>query len=773
MSALDRDVPRRPQPIGRSLVLFALGWLAFTWPWLFGFVTIPWDAKAHFYPQIVAFTRALQDGESPFWLPFVFSGHPQIADPQSLIFSPYALLALVTDAPSFTLVDTTTFVILGLGAVAVIFGFRDRGWHWAGAVVAALVFAFGASAAWRVQHLTQVMSLAMAAMTYLFLSRALARSSYLYAALASVTGALMLVNRDQVALVAAYLMVGMVFVTWAGARRPLAAIARSIAPLSVGAILGLGLIAMPILMSAAFGAQSNRPSIDFAGAGGGSLHPVHLLTLFFADLYGSSGPMEEVWGPPSFTWNWTGLFLAQNMYVLYIGAVPVLALVAVGIVQGALWHREVRGFTVAAALVLLYALGWYTPLFWLAYEFLPGIDLFRRPADVTFLFGALFGVLAGYCVHLLASGEVPIMRRWQWTVAIGLVFGAVVWAIGLAVWFERATTKALVPLVTGVVCLSLGTFILAAARRWGTTAPIAITLLLVTATAADLIWNNGPTPSTAMPPAYHDVLRPETRDPVMAELRTRTEATRSETRRDRVELVGLGFLWPNATLVHGLEHTLGYNPLRVGLYSRTVGAIDTVGTPEQRQFPPSFPSYRSDLANMLGLRWIVTPEPIEAIDRRLRPGALPLIARPGGRYLYENTEALPRVVLATNARPVDQRAILEGGEWPIVDYTRTVLLEGQDHPPETTTPGRARLVRYRNTEVIVEAAAPPGGGWVVLFDPWHPWWFADVDGAPAEVLRANVAFRAVRVPEGQSRVRFVFRPIAGLLTELRSRLARS
>lgn len=773
MSALDRDAPRRPRPIGRSLLLFGLGWFAFTWPWLFGYVTIPWDAKAHFYPQIVALARAVQGGESPFWLPFVFSGHPQIADPQSLIFSPYALLALVTDEPSFVLVDATTFGILGAGAVAVIFGFRDRGWHWAGAVIAALVFAFGASAAWRVQHLTQVMSLAMAAITYLFLSRALVRRSYLYAALAGVTGALMLLNRDQVALIAAYLMIAAIIVHWASARRPFTAIARSVAPLSLGAILGLGLVALPALMSAMFGTQSNRPSIDFVGAGGGSLHPVHLLTLFFADLYGSSGPMEELWGPPSFVWNWTGLFLAQNMYVLYVGAVPILAVLILGLVQGALWAREVRGFTIATIFVLLYALGWYTPLFWLAYEFLPGIDLFRRPADVTFLLGGLLGVLAGYCVHRLLTRDPSALRPWQQAIAFGLVGGGILWAVGLAVWFDRAMTKALVPLITGVACLSIGALVIIAARRWAAVAPVPIALLLIAATAADLIWNNGPTPSTAMPPSYHDVLRPETRDPVIAELRARTEATRSETRRDRVELVGLGFLWPNATLVHGLEHTLGYNPLRIGLYSRAVGAIDTVGIPEQRQFPPSFPSYRSDLANMLGLRWIVTPEPIEVIDRRLRPGALPLIGRPGGRYLYENNEALPRVVLATNSRPVDQRAILERGEWPIVDYTRTVLLEGQDHPPEVTTPGRARLVRYRNTEVIVEATAPSGGGWVVLFDPWHPWWFADVDGAPADILRANVAFRAVRVPEGQSRVRFVFRPLTGLIGDLRARFGRS
>ena len=81
----------------------------------------------------------------------------------------------------------------------------------------------------------------------------------------------------------------------------------------------------------------------------------------------------------------------------------------------------------------------------------------------------------------------------------------------------------------------------------------------------------------------------------------------------------------------------------------------------------------------------------------------------------------------------------------------------------------ARLVSYRNTEIVAEADAPQGG-WLVLNDVFHPWWFAEVDGLPAPMLRANVLFRAVAVPPGRHRVRFVFRPFAGLLAQLREAL---
>ena len=58
------------------------------------------------------------------------------------------------------------------------------------------------------------------------------------------------------------------------------------------------------------------------------------------------------------------------------------------------------------------------------------------------------------------------------------------------------------------------------------------------------------------------------------------------------------------------------------------------------------------------------------------------------------------------------------------------------------------------------------GGFVVLNDVWHPWWSAFVDDLPAEVLRANVIFRAVQVPAGHYRVRFVFRPLRGALDQV-------
>ena len=85
-------------------------WLAFYWPWATGAVTIPWDGKAQFTPQIQFMAASFGRSEWPLWTPNVFAGHPQIADPQSMLFSPpFVLLALVDHSPGLWIIDSVVF----------------------------------------------------------------------------------------------------------------------------------------------------------------------------------------------------------------------------------------------------------------------------------------------------------------------------------------------------------------------------------------------------------------------------------------------------------------------------------------------------------------------------------------------------------------------------------------------------------------------------------------------------------------------------------------
>lgn len=750
---------------------FVIAWVILCWPWLSGSVTIPFDAKAHFQAQVEFLARAIHSGQSPFWNHNVFAGSPQVADPQSLIFSPAILLALLSPAPSFRMVDAFVLLHLLVAGFAVLMFFRDRGWHPAGGLLAALVFAFGASASWRVQHIGQIESLAFFAVAFWLTARMLQRNSAWAGVCAGLASGLMVLEPDQVAMLGGYVLIGMVVAHWLSGGW--VALRASLVPIALASLAGLAVITVPLLWTWLFAEATTRPEISLGVATSGSLHPASLLTAFVADLFGAKSPQVDFWGP-YLNPNWVkDLALSQNMAQVYIGALPMLLLIAPGLTRGWLWDRAIRPLTLLFLFMVLYALGRYTPLFEAAYDYLPGVKMFRRPADATFLIGALGAVLSGYVLHRMLTAENISFRR-DLAIGAAAVLAAVLGAILLS-RNEGHLGDAWQPVLAAVAWFGAAIILLLALQRWrGALGPVAAIALVTGVVASDLGANNGPNESTALPPQLYDVLRPTTRNQTIALLKQLTAQPAGSPRRDRVELLGMGFEWPNAGMIHGFDHTLGYNPLRLEDFSEAVGTGDGIARPADRKFTPLFPSYHSRLANLLGLRYIASPVPIEQVDHTLKSGDLKLLARTKQGFIYENPHALPRVQFVGGWALADFESMKLSGHWPETDPEQTVLLDTE--PPVATPEGPAavqaevKLVRYRNTVVEIEVTSP-AAGFVVLNDIWHPWWSAQVDGVDSEILRANVLFRAVQVPAGRHKVVFSFHPLSGAIAELEARLA--
>lgn len=778
-----------------ATVVVAGLWAIFALPWLTGRVTIPYDAKALFQAQLQFLASALHSGQSPAWNPHTFVGVPQIADPQSFIFSPALLLATLSSSPSFWLLDAYVFLLLGIGALSVLMLFRDQGWHPGGGAVAAICFAFGGSASWRMQHVGQIQSYAFFALTLWLLVRARGRGSVAWGAAAGLGAGLMLAEPDQVALLACYLLVIVVLVDWLRAPAPLQSARGDLLPLAAAAGVALLVAALPLTLTYLFVAGSNRPVIAFAEAARGSLNPASLLTLLVPDLYGIRDALHGYWGPYSETWDPRELTLSPNMSQLYMGALPCLLLIRGALSRGALRRPEIMGYTLAAVAALIYALGSSTPFFRLIFGLLPGVDLFRRPADGTFLLGGFLAVISGYVVHLWLSCELATQRwplRLEWLVVTVLLGAGAV----LAARHGRLAS-ALVPLAGALAMVLAAAALLAIPRGRLLAAGRLVAFLPAVMVGADLVLGNGPSESTGKPvDRSADALKSDTHNETIAFLSKYVRRKDGSAWRDRIEMAGVGFNWQNAAEAHGFDQTLGYNPLRTALVTDALGAGDYIAGPEQRTFSPLFPSYRCRLADLLGLRFIASPVPIGRLDRRLGNEDLNLLARTPDAYLYENPRALPRVIFAEQAMPADFDRILADGSWPEFDPRKTVLLDAAATPDVTVTlrpaprtpaaeqqsasleaaamsdlPREAEtvIVRYENTRIEVAVDAPRPG-YLVLGDVWHPWWAATVDGRASLIRRANVLFRAVAVPAGRHRVRFEFEPLAGAFADLSRRL---
>ena len=695
---------------GAAAAAFAVGWALFALPWLSGDVTVPWDAKAHFLPQLQFLAHALHTGQSQAWNHNVFAGSPQIADPQSLIFSPAFLLAYLEPEPSFRQLDLYCFLLLAVAGFSVLMFFRDRGWHPAGAIVAALATALGGSSIWRIQHIKQIETFAFFMLTLWLLARALERRSIFSGVLAGLAAAVMIVEPGQIALIGGYVLIGYTLNYWLSQPRFWVSVRQTMPALLSSGFVAAILAAGPILLSLLFILDSNRPEIPYKEAARGALHPGSLLTAAIPDLYSVSSNLPY-WGPASIWWPAEWLQLNENMGQVYIGVLPVLLLLAVGVFGKKLWRREIRFFSLAIAALLFYALGRYTVVFHWLYDYLPGVNMFRRPADATYALGAMTAIASGYFLHLLMTGdEAPSKTHGYWV--LGILAAVFATALGVAARHDHFY-EAIKPLLVSAALFGGGWLALQlsaqnAQRYVGLTVAGLAAFMTV-----DLAIGNGPNRSTAKPPSQYEELRADTKNETVAFLRAHLGQPANSVWRERVELVGLGFEWPNIGLIHNFDHVLGYNPVRLGEIVQAMGAAESVAEAKQRVFTPLFPSYRSTMADLLGLRYIAIDRPIETFDKKLRLGDMKLVARTSDGFIYENPRALPRVLFASSSQPANFDKLVADGRWPEFDPTQTVLLNGT--PPGVpavqgvhvalTNPAIA-LTAYKNTEVEIEVDSP-------------------------------------------------------------------
>ncbi|MGD8627307.1 MAG: YfhO family protein, partial [Anaerolineae bacterium] len=81
-------------------------------------------------------------------------------------------------------------------------------------------------------------------------------------------------------------------------------------------------------------------------------------------------------------------------------------------------------------------------------------------------------------------------------------------------------------------------------------------------------------------------------------------------------------------------------------------------------------------------------------------------------------------------------------------------------PASPAADERPPAVLRRGPDQVIIDVTMSQPGYLVLTDTHYPGWQATVDGAPAEILVANHAFRAVHLAAGEHVVEFIYAPIS-------------
>jgi hypothetical protein len=771
----DRVWSRREMLRSIGIVLLFGAAAAAIWP--LTNTVVPWDSKNHFYPMLRYLGAALEHGELPLWNPYHFSGHPSVADPQSLLFTPTMLLfAWLVPQPSMQLFDAVVFAHFLPGAIGVLLLFRRRGWRPAGAILAAMIFMLGGSASARLQHTGMIFSYGFFPLALWLLEEALDRRSYVFAVLFAAMAAMMTVGRDQVAFLCALTLIGAVLWRAWEAERRLAFLKSRAGVIVTAGVAGAALLAVPVILTIQLLMTSTRPSFGFGVAAMGSLPPASLATLFFSDIFGSLRATYDYWGP-----DWqsmaAGTWTDRATNYLFAGTVPALLLIWHGVAGGRLLAREFRFFLIVGLAAVVYAIGRYTPLFEIIFDRLPGVSLYRRPADATFIINFTFAFAAGYLLHRWLEEGSPKLAGLPRLTSAGLaalLLGAALAGALAYGWRGNHLSDALRHVALAAVVAGAAVTIIA---RGGGPRPrrAVIAALLVAFTAGELLWRNAASALNAEPAERYAVFRelPPEQLQGLQVLKKELAERNAKGERPRVEILGLGGAWQNASMVLGLEDTIGYNPLRLADYEKAVGPGENAVDPNLRHFPGTFRGYKCRLASLLGLEYLVLDRPIERLPRHFpRLVGTRLLYGSGTMWVYRLDAGAPRAYLATHLVPVDSETVLQQAELPdfdrlneaLVDETSVELLKGDYGLRDGATAadpavGSARITGYGRNEVVLSVETDRNSV-LVLHDIFYPGWEAFVDGKRQPILRANVLFRGVEVGPGRHIVEFRFRPLS-------------
>lgn len=220
------------------------------------------------------------------------------------------------------------------------------------------------------------------------------------------------------------------------------------------------------------------------------------------------------------------------------------------------------------------------------------------------------------------------------------------------------------------------------------------------------------------------------------------------------------FLVPEANLIYGIATPDGYEYLYLKRYVRFYEWL-TLRSSGIGPYIHPLHHFNKDAADFLNVKYLLTStfnESFEGVpgyqkkweDERYR--------------IYENMDAFPRAFLVHRGVYFsDEESAAEYLEANLHRLKSEVVLLGGRAPEETTESHEGtetvRFLRYEPHEVLLNARLE-ADGYLVMSENHYPGWKAQVDGRPAELLRANTTFRAVHLEKGEHRVRMIYDPVS-------------
>jgi hypothetical protein len=660
--------------------------------------------------------RELHQGRLPLWLPDVYMGYPIQAEGMMGAFYPPNLLlfGLLPPLPALNLSVLLPFFVAAFATYALARRLGAAIWP---SLIAAVAYALSGFYIVHVKHMPIVDTACWIPLAWLTIELGLERDRRFFLATGLIWAMQWLAGSPQLA----YYSVGAGLAYYLG-RAIRAQQVQKTAPLMVLVLsLSLGLAAVQIWPTAeltGFSERAGGVSFDFASSFGYRLES--LLTFLYPYANGDPGTAS---------YQIQGLFWEDYAY---IGLLPLLA----GLVGG-LWLARKSGparlLLVLAGAAFLLVLGDNTPIFRLAYTWLPGMDLFRFPQRLL--------AVVTLCLVLVAALSLTHFQDWLARTRVGRG-----WSARVSLPFLSGAT------LLGVTMLSL------------VVADLYFYHIRQNAIVDATTWYEPPQTAQQIQEQDAGLYRVYSFGAVTEFVEAYREA--GGWQGDLQPYVAQReFLQPDLNTLYGVPAADGYLNLTPDHLTQVWGNEKVPGFVEGLFYKSGdrLMAWQGfgKLLSLYNVRYLIINMPFE-------DGGFELLGVYGPEaYLYENVNALSRAIMVPDyVLAGDATAALEAMIAPDFDPERqVVLLTGEDQelpqPNSPTDPAgfvaHAEVLRYEPLHVVIETGSNHTG-FLVLSDLYYPGWEATVDGEPIPIYEANACVRAVPLDQGAHTVEFRYKP---------------
>jgi prepilin-type N-terminal cleavage/methylation domain-containing protein len=722
------------------------------------------DLSLFFWSRHLWLRQTLFDGSAPWWDPFVAGGQSAIADAMNQLLMPVTLVIrlLPSDVVAFNLWVALPLPIAAVGT----FSFLRQRVPPAAAALGACAFALSGPVVSMLS--TPNLSWSVALMPWVLAAveaRAARRETRWFVAIAVLFALQALCGEPVTWAATGVLVLGYSFfrlTAEATERIPTLAI---LGALVTGTLLAAAQL-VPTMMAGMRAQRAAAATPDFW-----SLHPVSLWETLAPNIFGNHYDAFLAELP------WMGALNFGRepfFHSLYVGPF-VLLLALVGVASR---FRRTALWACVAIVFLIAALGGYTPLYPLLRKLMAPLIYFRFP--VKYLVFAVFA-----CAVLAAEGWAILggRRSMAAIVALGLAIGLAALALPdvmtrAAHWLATGTqlkdpaagAEFLARVAPPLLVRLSAMFLAGCALLWyGRLRPASHVprILFFIALSADLVVTNAglnPTMNiaTLAPPPWYTASSGEQRLYIGGRVRGFMNTSDPDA-------TGSWQIPAGTTAIEGrmaLNAQLPLSPSGYRVREALSYDLPYLWPAEYeaavKQFEAAGPAQRLAFLRRSAVRRCVLPQ-----------GQWPIVGEAPGwnMRVFECDPGATRLFLATAVGvatdPADliwQREALFDPALPDTVARVPALPAAAGRPGSPQAPS-LRIVEDGSTYVVVEAALREPG-LLVLRDSFDASWRADVDGAPAQVVRANGLYRAVSLPAGRHVIRFFYRPrdlMAGLI----------